>query len=140
MNKVLEIALSQIGIAEIRGKKDNPEVLKYFNEIGFNGEMLKDETAWCSAFANWCCQRAGEKMTRKLTARSWLKIGRTVHDSPRMGDIVVLWRESMESWKGHVGFFIRQDENWIWVLGGNQNNKVCIKAYHQNRLLDFRRL
>lgn len=140
MNKVLEIALSQIGIAEIRGKKDNPEVLKYFNEIGFNGEMLKDETAWCSAFANWCCQRAGEKMTRKLTARSWLKIGRTVHDSPRMGDVVVLWRESMESWKGHVGFFIRQDENWIWVLGGNQNNKVCIKAYHQNRLLDFRRL
>ena len=140
MNKVLEIALSQIGIAEIRGKKDNPKVLKYFDEIGFNGEMLKDETAWCSAFANWCCQRAGEKMTRKLTARSWLKIGRTVHDSPRMGDIVVLWRESMESWKGHVGFFIRQDENWIWVLGGNQNNKVCIKAYHQNRLLDFRRL
>ncbi|SED10733.1 TIGR02594 family protein [Tenacibaculum sp. MAR_2009_124] len=140
MNRAIEIGLSQIGIKEIRGRKDNPEVIKYFTEIGFDGGKFKDETAWCSAFVNWCCKKAGLEISGKLTARSWLKMGESVHSAPRLGDIVVLWREDIESWKGHVGFFVRKDKNWIWILGGNQNNEVKIKAYPQSRLLDFRRL
>ena len=56
--KVVNIALSQYGIKEIPGINDNPEVLKYFNEIGFDGAKLKDETAWCSAFANWVISKS----------------------------------------------------------------------------------
>ncbi len=55
-NKLLEIALSQYGIREIVGKRDNPEVLKYFDILGYDGSRLKDETAWCSAYINWCAQ------------------------------------------------------------------------------------
>ena len=51
--KIIEVALSQYGVKEIKGKEDNPEVLKYFNILGLNGAALKDETAWCSASANW---------------------------------------------------------------------------------------
>ncbi|CAL2085172.1 TIGR02594 family protein [Tenacibaculum sp. 190524A02b] len=139
MNKILEIALSQIGIKEQAGEQDNPEVLKYFDEIGFNGRKLHDETAWCSAFANWVAKTAGMQFTGKLNARSWLKVGREV-TSPQMGDVVVLWRESPNSWKGHVGFFIRKTNRHIYILGGNQRNSVCIIAYPINRLLQFRRL
>lgn len=63
------VALSQFGIKEISGKEDNPEVLKYFDDIGFDGDKLKDETAWCSAFANWCALKAGYEMSGKLNAR-----------------------------------------------------------------------
>ncbi|CAL2077752.1 conserved protein of unknown function [Tenacibaculum sp. 190524A02b] len=139
MNKILEIALSQIGIKEVKGSADNPEVLKYFDEIGFNGRKLHDETAWCSAFANWVAKTAGMQFTGKLNARSWLKVGREV-TSPQMGDVVVLWRESPNSWKGHVGFFIRKTNRHIYILGGNQRNSVCIIAYPINRLLQYRRL
>ena len=136
---LINIALSQYGIKEITGKQDNPEVLKYFNEIGFNGKLLKDETSWCSAFVNWVALKAKVERTNKLNARSWLNVGLEV-TAPEMGDVVIFWRESKESWKGHVGFFIRATDNWIYVLGGNQNNQVKISAYPKNRLLAYRRI
>jgi len=137
--KTIELALSQIGIKEIKGRKDNPEVLKYFDEIGFNGGRLKDETAWCSTFLNWCCKKAGLPYSGKLNARSWLKIGKAT-DNPELGDIVVLWRESRSSWKGHVGFFVRESKRHIYILGGNQGNAVSIKPYPKNRLLEYRKI
>ncbi|MBS9775009.1 MAG: TIGR02594 family protein [Tenacibaculum sp.] len=137
--KHIDLALSQVGIKEITGKTDNPEVLKYFNELGYDGTKLHDETSWCSAFANWVCKRAGLPYTGKLTARSWLNVGERVY-TPKMGDIAVFWRESPESWKGHVAFFIRETPNWVYVLGGNQSDQVKISAYPKFRLLEYRRL
>lgn len=132
-----EIALSQVGIKEIVGKRHNPEVLKFFATIG---EWVKDdETAWCSAFVNWVMIKAGKEYSGKLNARSWLNVGVKV-DNPLVGDVVVLWRESPSSWKGHVGFFVREQGNFIYILGGNQNNQVCVQAYQKNKLLEYRRV
>lgn len=137
--EIINIALDQVGIKEIPGTQDNPEVLKYFNEIGFDGAKLKDETAWCSAFASWVAKEANLQYSKKLNARSWLNVGTKV-TTPEKGDVVIFWRESKTSWKGHVAFFIRETQNWIYVLGGNQNNQVKISAYPKNRLLGYRRL
>jgi len=139
MRCYMNIAFNEFGIKEIPGKEDNPEVLKYFNDLGFDGSKLKDETAWCSAFVNWVCKQNGAKYSGKLNARSWLNVGK-ITKTPEVGDIVVFWRGSPESWKGHVGFYINQDENYIYVLGGNQNNQVNIKGYNKNRLLSFRKI
>jgi uncharacterized protein (TIGR02594 family) len=137
--KIINIALSQFGIKEIVGKSDNPEVLKYFTDIGFDGATLKDETAWCSAFANWVAKEAGFEYSGKLNARSWLKIGEQV-ETPEIGDIVVFWRGRKDSWMGHVAFYIRSDQKYIYVLGGNQSNQVNIARYPKGRLLQYRRL
>lgn len=137
--KLIELLLSQIGIKEFTGKKDNPEVLKYFNGIGFDGNKLKDETAWCSAFVNWIAFQMHLPMSGKLNARSWLSVGEKV-DTPEIGDVVVFWRENKNSWKGHVAFYINENNGFIYVLGGNQNNQVKISAYPKERLLEYRRL
>ncbi|WP_394749487.1 TIGR02594 family protein [Spongiimicrobium salis] len=136
---LVNIALTQYGITEIRGQQDNPEILKYFNVIGFDGSQLKDETAWCSAFMNWVALEAGCQHTGKLNARSWLDVGERVAE-PKIGDVAILWRESPQSWKGHVGIFISEDENNIHILGGNQSNQVNIRTYPKRRLLEFRRI
>ena len=136
---ILNIALSQYGIKEIRGEAHNPEVIKYFNESGFDGEKLGDETAWCSAFVNWCAREAGLEHTGKLNARSWLTVGK-VTTSPQPGDVVVLWRSSVDSWKGHVGFFIKETEDQVYMLGGNQGNQVQIAPYAKNRVLNYIKL
>ena len=136
--KHLSIALKEFGVKEIAGKSHNSEVLKYFTETGH--EWVKDdETAWCSAFANWVCKKAGLEYSGALNARSWLNIGCEV-DTPEVGDVVVFWRGNPDGWQGHVAFFVRQTKDWIYVLGGNQNNQVKISAYHKNRLLGYRRL
>ena len=84
MSKNIEKALTQYGIREIRGVRDNPKVLKYFNDLGFDGARLKDETAWCSAFANWVCKKTGSAYSGKLNARSWISVGRRV-TAPNLG-------------------------------------------------------
>ena len=138
MYKHVELALSQIGIKEIRGKQDNPEVTKYFESCGLT---FKDETAWCSAFANWIAKTSGLKYSGKLNARSWVEVGMKVKASNvKLGDVLVFWRESKSSWKGHVGFYISEDEDNYYVLGGNQSNMVCIKPYPKSRLLTIQRL
>ena len=77
--------------------------------------------------------------SKKLTARSWLSVGESTN-TPKVGDVVVFWRESPKSWKGHVGFFIKETKNYVYVLGGNQRNMVCIKAYAKSRVLDYKKL
>ncbi len=136
---IINTALSQYGVKECPGRNDNPQIIKYFDEIGFDGSRLKDETSWCSAFANWVAKTCGKPFSAKLTARSWLKIGVQVKE-PKIGDIVVFWREDPASWKGHVAFFISETPEHIYVLGGNQSNQVKISAYPKQRLLEYRRL
>lgn len=137
--ELIKILFSQFGIKEVPGEQDNPEILKYFKEIGVDESWIKDETAWCSAFANWAAFKAELPKSGKLNARSWLDVGEHVC-KPSIGDIAVFWRESPESWKGHVAFFIRETETHVYVLGGNQNNSVSIKPYSKDRLLEYRRL
>lgn len=138
MDKLIEIALDEYGVTEIKGKKHNPRIIKYAKDIDHSW-ISTDETAWCSIFANWIAMKAGYLKSDKLNARSWLDIGEETN-TPSKGDVVILWRESVDSWKGHVGFFIRfsEDCKHIYILGGNQNNKVCIKRYPASRLLGFR--
>lgn len=139
-NELLNIALSQYGVTEIVGNQHNPTVLNYFHEIGHKW-VTTDETAWCSAFANWVALQAGKERSSALDARSWLKVG-TPTQNPQQGDIVVYWREDPKSWKGHVGFFIgySEDQKFIYTLGGNQRNRVCIAPYATDKLLGFRTL
>lgn len=135
--EIIDIALDEFGTREIVGKQDNPEVLKYFDGTGFDGKALKDETAWCAAFVNWVLLKAGFQGSGKLNARSFLEVGEAT-ENPEKGDIVVLWRNSPQDWRGHVGFYVKESQDHIYVLGGNQGNEVSIKKYPKSRLLQYR--
>ena len=133
---MLEAALGEYGVAEIKGSKHNPRILQYAKDVGMNW-VKTDETAWCSIFMNWVVAQTGLKGTKKPNARSWLTWGIETND-PKPGDLVVFWREKRTSWKGHVAMFIRETETHVYVLGGNQGNRVCIMPYPKYRVLDYR--
>lgn len=138
MSRLINMALSQYGVTEVVGKEHNPVVVNYFKEIGHSW-IKDDETAWCSAFVNWVAMKCGMETSGKLNARSWLKVGEAVN-TPTIGDVVIFWRGKKDSWQGHVAFYVNEDKDNIWVLGGNQGNKVCISTYPKSRLLGYRRL
>jgi len=138
MNEILTEMLSNYGLSEIAGGQHNPQIVAFFKEIGFDC-VKDDETAWCSAALNYFAKKHGYYRSGKLDARSWLKVGDIVLE-PQLGDIVVFWRESYASWKGHVALYINSNEKYIWCLGGNQNNAISIVAYPRDRLLGYRRL
>jgi uncharacterized protein (TIGR02594 family) len=128
-------------IHEIPGEENDPQVLEYFTATSNLSKSVrsKDETPWCSAFANWCLKQAGYEGTRNAAARSWMDWGEAI-ETPRRGCIVVFQREG----GGHVGFYIGETETEILVLGGNQQNRetllfeVSEKYYLKSNLLGYR--
>ena len=133
------VAMSQYGIAEWTGIEHNPEVMKYFHDIGHE-RVKDDETAWCAAFMNWCAKVSGYIGTGQLTAKSFLKVGTEVLIGPTQGDVVILHNGDIESWQGHVGLFVYKDDHFVWVLGGNQGNQINIARYPLSRVLEYRTL
>lgn len=138
MSKVIETALIEYGKVEIPGSKHSAHILEYFAEIGHSW-VKDDETPWCAAFVNWVLKECNIKGTGKLNARSFLTLGTLITD-PKVGDIVVLWRGSKTAAEGHVGFFITERDGLIYILGGNQSDKVCVSAYPKTQLLAYRRV
>lgn len=131
-------ARGELGVREIPGPKANARIVEYHKTTRLPDEMAgSDETPWCSSFANWCVERVGLEGTGKANARSWMEWGYPL-EAPRPGCVVVLWRESRESRKGHVGFFQEMDGGNILILGGNQGNAVSVKPYPRSRLLGWR--
>ena len=122
------------------GAKHTERVLQYFAEIGHKW-VNDDETPWCAAFANWVCLKAMVEDTKKLNARSFLDIGTPVElKDAEPGDVVIFWRGSKTSAQGHVAFYVDQDATRVCVVGGNQDNSVCLGMYGKDRILGIRRL
>ena len=140
MKDLFQIAASEIGVKETKGAEHTPQIVKYAQEAGFKA-IGDDETPWCSIFVNWCSMKAGLQRTNKANAQSWLSVGVPV-DDPRPGDIVIFWRESPKSWKGHVGIFVgfSRDQKLVFTLGGNQKDSVSIQGFDAQKVLGFRRL
>lgn len=137
-----ELAKAEIGTVEWKDG-DNPKVVGYFRDAG-HPEVKNDETAWCAAFVGAMLHRAGLPKTGQLNARSYLELGTPIErKDAQEGDIVIFSRGS-SSWQGHVGFFVQDNGDTITVLGGNQSNAVCRRAYgvksQTSTLLGIRRI
>lgn len=137
-NAFIMTVINQMGVTEVLGPKHNPTILKYFHEAGF-AYVKDDETAWCSAFMNWCAMQVKLPRSGALNARSWLYVGKDTK-TPAIGDLAVFWRGSKDGWEGHVGMYFGKVGDQIQVLGGNQGNKVQVSLYPAKQLLGFRNI
>lgn len=133
----LRIARMERGVKERPGAEHHPRILEYLQTVDLEGVgELTDEISWCSAFVQWCLEKADISGTGSAAARSWLHWGELIGE-PRIGAVVVLKRGT-EAWQGHVGFVTGVHGNNIVVLGGNQNNEVCEQPYSKSKVLGYR--
>jgi len=138
MQHIYDVAKGYTGLKEYPGAKHNPQIIKFYADSGHSW-VQDDETPWCAAFVGSVLAECGVPGTNKLNARSYLTWGKTVDmNSAKPGDVVVFWRGSRDSWKGHVAFYSHHDDINVYVLGGNQGNSVTVQAYARNRVLDVR--
>lgn len=125
---LVEIALSQY---ETKYKP------LYADDLGL---VIPAGSNWCGLFLGWCmAQLQLEIPEQPHVARKYLKIGEPT-ESPEVGDIVVFWRVSKNSWQGHVGIFVKEDSGKVYSLGGNQRGYVNITAYDAKKVLGFRKV
>lgn len=115
-----------LGEQELRGDAHNPRIVELYKDAG-HPDVDADEVAWCAAFVGSALHRAGYKRTGSLVAQSYRHYG-TKLKGPRLYCIGVM-RYKRSSWQGHVGFVVKYDRDHVWLLGGNQNNRVSVQKY-----------
>jgi uncharacterized protein (TIGR02594 family) len=130
-------ARSYLGLAEYPGAKTNPTIAGWLAKL--KSAWRDDETAWCGTFVAECISEAGiDPVSGWAGARNWLNFGVKLA-SPVVGCIVVFWRDTPTSGKGHVGFVVGKDKTGnLMVLGGNQGDAVSIKSFSRGRILGYR--
>lgn len=129
----LTLARNFIGLHEIKGGQHAPEILQMWKDIKRSG-IKDDETAWCAAFAGAMLERCQIISSRFESAKSYLNWG-TRLTVPVIGCIVVFTRDG----GGHVGFVTGVDTAGnLLVLGGNQGDQVCIRAFPTTRVSAYR--
>jgi uncharacterized protein (TIGR02594 family) len=134
-----DVALANIGVAEIKGPQHSPTIMGWIQMIGARalGIAVKDdETAWCGTFTAMCILRGlpGEPLPPIVVrAKSWEKFGIPLLNGS-LGCVVVFDREG----GGHVGFYAGEDATHIHVVGGNQGNRVSRMRLEKGRLTAYR--
>lgn len=148
-------AVQDVGLREIPGSKSNEEILDMIRKYVPTAED-DSKYGWCGIWLAEHLKRMGLKppstpqLARNYTNTPGTKeiVGQkyTIDQlaNVQMGDIVVYWRDSIHSWKGHVGLVVNvmldEDIPQINTLGGNQSNQVNIQKYSAARLLGVYRI
>lgn len=90
---------------------------------------------WCGDFVETCIALTlpDEVLpTNPYLAANWAKWGQEC--SPQYGAVMSFWRGSPTSWKGHVAFYVAEDDEAYHVLGGNQQNSINVTRIAKKRL------
>ena len=108
-----------------------------------DGRTLGDprKLPWCGDFVETCVRLAlpTEPIpANPYGARNWLDFGRPC--GPALGAVAVFWRVAKNGWQGHVGFLAGENPavGKVYVLGGNQSDRVSVVALSKSRLLGYR--
>jgi uncharacterized protein (TIGR02594 family) len=138
--KHLLTALSLYGTTEVAGPENNPEIMKWAEEVGvenYTGDIIP----WCGLFAAVVLVRSGWRdhvPHTPLWAKSWSKTGNPVPiNEASLGDILVFQRPGGG---GHVNFYVGEDEHAFHGIGGNQSDTVNVTRIVKSRCLAVRRL
>ncbi len=102
-----------------------------------DGSTLGDPALlpWCGDFVETCLALTlpDEPFPENpYLAANWTRFGRVT--TPQIGAVLVFWRGSPSSWKGHVGFYAGEDATHFLVLGGNQSNAITRARIAKERL------
>ena len=132
-----EEAKELYGTKEFSGTGNNPIIMEWSDslDIRYSG----DDIPWCGLFVGHCIAATLTEETlpgNPLGARQWAKFGKRIE--PCLGAVMVFWRVSKESGKGHVGFYAGEDDTGYQILGGNQSDMVCLTWVSKSRFLEAR--
>jgi len=129
------LAVGEMGVRELKGpRKHNKRIVEYHYATSL--KATADEVPWCASFVCWCLESSGVRSSRSARARSYEKWGKGI-EKPTVGCVVVLSRGRNPK-QGHVGFYVKEDDKSVYVLGGNQSDEVNVSKYSKSRVLGYR--
>lgn len=144
----IPIGLGEIGVIEdARSGQTHPRIPEY-HSVTRAGRAL-DDIAWCSSYVGCCLELAGIRSTRNKTAASYKTwdmdcLPRLLSADPSawlsvFGAVAFFGPKDPDSASsGHVGFLLGRSAGDLFVLGGNQDNRVSIALRRMTSLQALR--
>lgn len=137
----LTIARGLLGLREIPGPQNNPEIVALWRDAGL--PFTDDEVAWCAGFVGGVLARAKIKPSGRADARSYIGWGIDVFEDRNIKRIplgaVIIFARPPAQWSGHVGFAVGiAADGRVMCLGGNQKNMVSILPFDAERTIGAR--
>lgn len=137
----LTVARGELGQKEIPGKgagQSNKRIEEYHDSAG-NPEP--DDVPWCASFVSFCMANSDNPMIIESNLKSnrasdWMHWGEPI-DNPPVGALCVM-SPMVKGSSGHVGFFIKRNDQKVILFGGNQGDSVCEKDFPVNKIRSFR--
>lgn len=151
ISNMLSLAMEELGVTEIAGPEDNSRIIEYSHSINHKWVTSDSTVPWCGFFVGFLAHKLGFDLPKLPgLAKDWLntqnyKSGRilTNNNKPTPGnDLAVFHRGDPTSKFGHIAVYLghSNDGKEVFVIGGNQGNKVSIASYPASRLAGFVRL
>ncbi len=114
---------SQIGVRELTGNNDGPEVETYLSSVGLNKGY-----SWCAAFVKWCLDMCGIKTTITAWSPTAHNKKMVIYQSgkwfgeAREADVFTLYYHNLKR-IGHTGFVdkVYNDKTMVQTVEGNTN-------------------
>ena len=110
----MDIAKTQIGVAEATGHNDGVQVEKYLKSVG-----LGKGYPWCAAFVNWSLNQVGIEGAG-ARGNNYLNWGISLNE-PKYGAVAIFNT-------GHVGFYAGKNGENYKILHGNWSDKVSFST------------
>lgn len=142
----LAAAINEVkaGAGEVGGNNLGPFVKKYLHGI------VPEGNPWCAGFVSFCFSQnpagipfpytvGARNILQHLKKKGWAQSPNSGY-SPKPGDVVVWWRESLPSGKGHVGLVHQLRDGFLYTIEGNKSPKVQGFSYvfsRMDKLLGF---
>jgi uncharacterized protein (TIGR02594 family) len=137
-NHPILAALRYYGERPIHGPMSNPQIVEFIKATSYP-DTGSDEVPWCSAFLVYVFKECGIETPANAAAMSWMTYS-VPTDQPSLGDVVVLAWPAGAPTNHHVGLFIRETAELVYILAGNQNDEVDIVAWRKRSVLSYRKL
>ena len=133
------VAAGEMGILEdVRRHHGDPGVQRQLAEAGFgNG----GGEPWSSCFVRWALEQAGYAPCPERDNLAWLGWGERT--TARYGAVAVFEDPDAEG-PGHVGFYVGESPDCVYVLGGNIWERgryapgIGVRAFDRARLAGYR--
>jgi hypothetical protein len=122
---LLDTALSYVGVRELTGNNDGPEVEKFLASVGFSKGF-----PWCAGFTTYVYESCGVKNPKSAWSPNWALDKDMIWNhtmSPRIAmtrakpaDAFTIYYESLGR-VGHVGLIYYTTPTHLYTIEGNTN-------------------
>lgn len=131
---VIGVAKSQLGIKELTGHNDGPEIKKYQeNQVGLAGQP------WCASFVSWCYKEAYKQEGSNRPWPHWAGAANYTKTgienkyfekvkTPQKGDLFVVNLNATSTYADHIGFIWSVTDRSFLSVEGNSHDAVESRA------------